>query len=177
MPCRGNVNECVCAHAHTLHNVPSSPGIEQAFKVAQVSYFCCLKTAVQLSILFTMPHLLIVIMKNIIITGVEFYCDGRQDGSQCYGALGETVVLQLMDNTSGIPRFSWKKNNTILLQWRQNRLAANTMGNRTLFNHIDRTARINNLNRGDSGEYELQTFDSNGKQTRKRTLQLSVQSK
>ncbi|KAM9741027.1 uncharacterized protein ACNS7B_012275 [Menidia menidia] len=38
------------------------------------------------------------------------YCDGRQDGAQCYGALGGSVVLQLMDNASEITRYDWKKN-------------------------------------------------------------------
>ncbi|KAI3351784.1 hypothetical protein L3Q82_020621 [Scortum barcoo] len=39
--------------------------------------------------------------------GVETSCDGRQDGAQCYGALGGTVVLQLMDSASEIFRYNW----------------------------------------------------------------------
>ncbi|XP_053179544.1 uncharacterized protein LOC128362724 [Scomber japonicus] len=35
--------------------------------------------------------------KNISTCGFESHCDGRQDGAQCYGALGGTVVIQLMD--------------------------------------------------------------------------------
>ncbi|KAI3351212.1 hypothetical protein L3Q82_005765 [Scortum barcoo] len=42
--------------------------------------------------------------------GVETSCDGRQDGAQCYGALGGTVVLQLMDSTSEIFKYTWFQN-------------------------------------------------------------------
>ncbi|XP_017282679.1 T-cell surface antigen CD2-like isoform X2 [Kryptolebias marmoratus] len=107
--------------------------------------------------------------------GVDFSCDGRQDGAQCYGALGGAVIIQLMDDALTIPRFIWKKNNTILFRWKYNKIVFNNIGNRSLFNDNSGTARTNNLNKGDSGEYELEIYNSNGKQTGKRTLQLSVQ--
>ncbi|XP_070769904.1 uncharacterized protein [Enoplosus armatus] len=77
-------------------------------------------------------------------SGVETYCDGRQDGAQCYGALGGTVVLQLMDNRSS-------------------------------FTPSDGTFRINNLSWTDGGEYTLSIFDSKGKESELRTLQLTIQ--
>ncbi|KAF1384636.1 hypothetical protein PFLUV_G00122260 [Perca fluviatilis] len=78
--------------------------------------------------------------------GVETYCDGRQNGAQCYGALGGTVVLQLMDNASEISRYT-----------------------------CNGTFRINNLSWTDGGEYELVIFDSDGKISEQRTLQLTIQ--
>lgn len=113
----------------------------------------------------------------IIIAGVEFYCDGRQDGSQCYGALGEAMVIQLVDNNTKIPRISWQKNKTVLLLWKNKKIAHNTMGNRSLFTHSSGSTRITNLIRNDSGEYKLETFDSNGKRSATRILHLFVQSK
>uniref|UniRef100_A0A4W6C0F5 Immunoglobulin V-set domain-containing protein n=1 Tax=Lates calcarifer TaxID=8187 RepID=A0A4W6C0F5_LATCA len=84
----------------------------------------------------------------------------EQDGAQCYGALGGTVVLQLMDSTSEIFRYEWSKNNkTAILQGGKNKKLINQIENRSSFS--DGTFRINNLSRNDSGEYTLQTYDSN----------------
>ncbi|XP_026186783.1 uncharacterized protein LOC113144774 [Mastacembelus armatus] len=52
-------------------------------------------------------------------------CDGRKNGAQCYGALGETVVLQLMNDTSGIFRFDCTKNKTNILRWDQTKIVYN----------------------------------------------------
>ncbi|KAF7668457.1 hypothetical protein LDENG_00011900 [Lucifuga dentata] len=50
-----------------------------------------------------------VIGLSMVLLGVshavEIYCDGRQNGTQCYGALGGTVILQLMTNTSKIHKY------------------------------------------------------------------------
>ncbi|KAF1384635.1 hypothetical protein PFLUV_G00122250 [Perca fluviatilis] len=78
--------------------------------------------------------------------GVGTYCDGRPNGTQCYGALGGTVVLQLMDSASEIFRYT-----------------------------CNGTFRINNLSWTDGGEYTLETFDSDGKISEQRTLQLTIQ--
>ncbi|MED6249042.1 hypothetical protein ATANTOWER_008577 [Ataeniobius toweri] len=45
----------------------------------------------------------------VSFAAVETYCDGRQDGAQCYGVLGGTVLIKLMDNSSEIPTFNLKK--------------------------------------------------------------------
>ncbi|XP_034740395.1 uncharacterized protein LOC117952313 isoform X6 [Etheostoma cragini] len=116
--------------------------------------------------------------------GVETYCDGRQDGAQCYGALGGTVVLQLMDNASEIFRYTWsikptnkttKTNTTTILHGRKNVTVSNLIANRSIFTPSNGTFRINNLNWTDGGEYELLTFDSDGKESEQRTLQLTIQ--
>ncbi|XP_037635491.1 uncharacterized protein LOC119493991 [Sebastes umbrosus] len=107
--------------------------------------------------------------------GVETYCDGRQDGAQCYGALGGTEVIQLMDSASEIPRYRWLKKNTAILDGRKNSILSNLTGTRFSFTPSDGTFRINKLNRTDGGEYKLETFDSEGRRSEYRTLQLTIQ--
>ncbi|XP_078116850.1 uncharacterized protein LOC144524450 isoform X3 [Sander vitreus] len=117
--------------------------------------------------------------------GVETYCDGRQDGAQCYGALGGTVVLQLMDNASEIFRYIWSTKTTIkantttttttILSWRNNMIVINAIANRSFFTPSDGTFRINNLSWTDGGEYTLQIYASDGQVSERRTLQLTIQ--
>ncbi|CAI5652031.1 unnamed protein product [Oreochromis niloticus] len=107
--------------------------------------------------------------------GVETHCDGRQDGAQCYGALGGTVDIQLMDSTSEIPRYLWLKNSLRILYVREKRILSNTIKHRSVFFPSNGTFRINNLSRNDSGDYTLQTFDSDGRMSDMRTLQLFIQ--
>ncbi|XP_067455217.1 uncharacterized protein [Thunnus thynnus] len=107
--------------------------------------------------------------------GVETHCDGRQDGAQCYGALGGTVVLQLMDNASEIFRYLWQKNKRTILHGRKDKIVYNTMTDRSVFTPSNGTFRINNLIRTDGAEYTLITFDSNGRVSGQWTLQLSIQ--
>ncbi|XP_042275552.1 T-cell surface antigen CD2-like [Thunnus maccoyii] len=108
--------------------------------------------------------------------GVQTHCDGRQDGAQCYGALGRTVVLQLMDNASEIFKYQWKKTKTTtILHGRKDKIVSNLMEDRSIFTPSNGTFKINNLIRTDGAEYTLQTFDSNGRDLGQRTLQLSIQ--
>ncbi|XP_047208996.1 uncharacterized protein LOC124860063 [Girardinichthys multiradiatus] len=109
-----------------------------------------------------------------ISTCVGPSCDGRQDETQCYGALGGAVDLMLVDNVSEIPRFNWRKNSSIILRWR-NSIVYNTKESRFLFFPSNGTVRISNLIRTDSGEYKLELNDKDGKVTGRRTLQLYVQ--
>ncbi|CAI5651992.1 unnamed protein product [Oreochromis niloticus] len=107
--------------------------------------------------------------------GVETSCDGRQDGAQCYGALGGTVDIQLMDSTTKIPKYELLKNATKILYVGNNTVISNTIAHRSLVFLSNRTFRINNLSRTDSGNYILKTFDSNGTSLGERTLQLFIQ--
>ncbi|XP_078116845.1 uncharacterized protein LOC144524448 isoform X2 [Sander vitreus] len=110
--------------------------------------------------------------------GVETYCDGRQDGAQCYEALGGTVVLQLMDNASEISKYQWSINTTtttIILDGTQKQIVFNAIANRSFFTPSNGTFRINNLSWTDGGEYTLQIFGSDGQVSERRTLQLTIQ--
>ncbi|XP_051277020.1 hemicentin-2-like [Dicentrarchus labrax] len=107
--------------------------------------------------------------------GGETYCDGRQDGAQCYGALGGTVVLQLMDSASEIFRYEWLKKTTSILRGGKNRAVFNLIADRSSFTPSDGTFRINDLSWTDGGEYTLIIFDSNGHQSVLQTLLLIIQ--
>ncbi|XP_036934154.1 uncharacterized protein LOC119008152 isoform X4 [Acanthopagrus latus] len=107
--------------------------------------------------------------------GVETYCDGRINGAQCYGALGGTVVLRLMNSISGIHGYQWVKNETDILFWRNDKLITNLLENRSSFTPSDGTFRINNLSRTDGGAYTLKSFDLKGHQLDLQILQLNIQ--
>nr|XP_020500981.1 uncharacterized protein LOC109992634 [Labrus bergylta] len=109
--------------------------------------------------------------------GVETFCDGRQNGAKCYGALGGTVVLRLMDDASKIFRSVWIFNTTTtILRWRNNMILSNLIENRSSFSPSNGTFRINDLSRNDGGEYTLVAHkDNSGSNQEKRTLQLTIQ--
>ncbi|XP_026048455.1 uncharacterized protein LOC113036343 isoform X4 [Astatotilapia calliptera] len=107
--------------------------------------------------------------------GVETYCDDRQDGAQCYGALGGTVDIQLMDSSSEISTYGLFKNSLKILAVLNNKIISNTIVHRSSFFPSNGTFRINNLSRNDSGDYTLRTFDSDGKSSGEWTLQLFIQ--
>ncbi|CAI5651994.1 unnamed protein product [Oreochromis niloticus] len=104
---------------------------------------------------------------------VETYCDGRQDGAQCYGALEGSVGIQLMDSTSELLRYQLLKNSLKILDVKNDQV--NMIGNRSIFIASNGTFRLNNLSRTDSGKYTLQTFDSDGRSSGVQTLQLFIQ--
>ncbi|XP_025767835.1 hepatocyte cell adhesion molecule-like isoform X2 [Oreochromis niloticus] len=107
--------------------------------------------------------------------GVETYCDGRQDGAQCYGALGGTVNIQLMDSTSEIPRYQLSKNSLKILDVKKKNVITKIKEQRCLIFPGNGTFRLSNLKRNDSGSYTLQTFNSDGRTSGEWTLQLFIQ--
>ncbi|CAI5652003.1 unnamed protein product [Oreochromis niloticus] len=117
----------------------------------------------------------LMIMLLGVSHGVETYCDGRQDGAQCYGALGGTVDIQLIDSTSEMPRYQLSKNTLKILDVRNNTVLSNIIQSRSFFIPSNGRFRINNLSRNDSGKYTLITFDLDGKVSSKQSLQLFIQ--
>lgn len=107
--------------------------------------------------------------------GVESYCDGRPDGAHCYGTLGGTLDIKLMDNTSKLLRFQLIKNTSVIQYWRNNSSKHNTTHERFLFYLSNGTLRIHNLSSTDSGKYKFVTFNSEGQQSAEWTLQLFIQ--
>ncbi|XP_045886786.1 T-cell surface antigen CD2-like isoform X2 [Micropterus dolomieu] len=116
----------------------------------------------------------LLLMLLRVSNGVET-CDGRQNGSQCYGALGGTVVLQLMDSASEIFRYQLLSKTTVILTGRKNQILSKLIENRSSFTPINGTFRINKLSWTDGGEYTLEIFDSNGQRSEQRTLHLTIQ--
>nr|XP_054594980.1 hepatocyte cell adhesion molecule-like isoform X2 [Nothobranchius furzeri] len=119
--------------------------------------------------------LLMMMMMMGVFQAVETFCDGRQDGAQCVGALGGAVDIQLVDNAAEIPGLYWIKDGPIIVLWRSKYNSTIIKDNRFTFIPSTGTVRINNLIRHDSGHYELGTLDSNGRFTAERTLLLSVE--
>ncbi|XP_077958307.1 hemicentin-2 [Gasterosteus aculeatus] len=113
--------------------------------------------------------------ETVSTCGVETHCDGRQNGAQCFGDLGGTLVLQLMDKASEIHKYQWSKNGTIILEGNNNKTSFNRIENRSLFTPSDGIFRINNLIKTDGGEYKLETFGSDGKSSGSRVQQLTIQ--
>ncbi|XP_047440949.1 T-cell surface antigen CD2 [Mugil cephalus] len=107
--------------------------------------------------------------------GGETYCDGRQNGTQCYGALGGTVVIRLMDNALEIFRYDVKRGSSVIFRWRNKTVVTNEIKDRSVFSPSDGTFRINDLSRNDSGQYDLIIFNSNGTKLSEQTLQLFIE--
>ncbi|XP_034400082.1 hemicentin-2-like [Cyclopterus lumpus] len=105
---------------------------------------------------------------------VVTHCDGTQDRAQCYGALGGTVVLQLMNKHSNLLRYQLLKKTHIILSVRKNISESNLIANRSFVTPKNGTFMICQLSRTDGGEYTLKTFDLNGQKSA-RTLQLTIQ--
>lgn len=117
----------------------------------------------------------VLVMLLGVCHGIEMSCDARQNGAQCYGALGGTVELRLMDSATGIHRFKWIKQSFTILLGGEKEIFSNEIENRSTFMFNNGTFRISNLNRNDDGIYELEFINSNGKLIEKQTHSLSIQ--
>ncbi|XP_034400080.1 uncharacterized protein LOC117737932 isoform X3 [Cyclopterus lumpus] len=116
----------------------------------------------------------LVVMLLGVSHGVVTHCDGTQDRAQCYGALGGTVVLQLMNKHSNLLRYQLLNKTHIILSVRKNISESNLIANRSFVTPKNGTFMICQLSRTDGGEYTLKTFDLNGQKSA-RTLQLTIQ--
>ncbi|XP_051810804.1 uncharacterized protein LOC110971905 isoform X5 [Acanthochromis polyacanthus] len=121
------------------------------------------------------PVVGLLVMLLGVSHGLETSCDGRKDGAQCYGALGGTVNLQLMDSASEIFRYIWSNKSTKILLGRKNKIISNGISVRSVFTPSNGTFRINDLSRNDIGEYKLIIYNSSLQKSGERTLHLSVQ--
>ncbi|XP_026214033.1 fasciclin-2-like isoform X2 [Anabas testudineus] len=118
---------------------------------------------------------LMVVVLLGVSHGIETYCDGRKNGAQCYGALGGTLVLQLMNDAAEYHSFDWIKNQSNLLRWRSNNSVIILPDNRLFFTPSNGTLRMNNLRRNYSGEYTLKITNENGEISARQTLHLFIQ--
>ncbi|XP_014067988.1 uncharacterized protein isoform X5 [Salmo salar] len=113
--------------------------------------------------------------------GLETSCDARQNGSQCYGALGGTVYLQLVTDATGSDVLSFYKGptgvNTEILKMKKDILVIRDTPtkDRVHFFINNGTFRLNNTRSTDSGEYLLETFNSEGKSSGIRGLKLFIE--
>ena len=82
-----------------------------------------------------------------------------------------------MDNALEIVGWELKKGSSVILRWRNKMIVTNVIKDRSQFNPSDGTFRINDLNRNDSGQYNLIYSDSNGIKLSEQTLQLFIEGK
>ncbi|XP_060935710.1 uncharacterized protein LOC133011818 [Limanda limanda] len=116
----------------------------------------------------------LLVMLLAVSHGVETKCDVRQkDGAQCYGALGGTVFLQLMDRAP--ERLAIDKNNNHIFRWKNYKIVNKSNEDKYSFTPSDGMFRISNLIRADTDEYRLIIHNSSGALLEERTLQLSIQ--
>ncbi|CAB1325234.1 unnamed protein product [Coregonus sp. 'balchen'] len=112
--------------------------------------------------------------------GLETSCDAREDGSQCYGALGGTVYLQLITNATGnVDLTFWKGTNVTkkeIVKIKNDKLVIrnSTIKDRVHFFRNNGTFRLNNTTRNDSGKYLLEIFHD-GKPISTSGLQLFIE--
>lgn len=116
----------------------------------------------------------VLLMLLQVSHGVERFCDGRQNQSQCFGALGGAVDIQLQDSVSGIRSLQWNKNQSVIYRWTKT-TGQTTKESRFFFFPSNGTVRINDLNRNESGEYKVEMHDHNGKETAQIIFKLFVQ--
>lgn len=105
------------------------------------------------------------------------HCDGRQNGAQCFGTVGESVDIQLMNNTAEITRVQLVKETSVILNWKASSTVANPTTSRNVFFPSNGTFRVYSLIQSDSGQYNVQLFSIDGKLKRNHTLHLSVKGK
>lgn len=105
---------------------------------------------------------------------VETFCDGRQAEAQCYGALGGTVLIQLMDVPEKL-RFTWLDPSKRAERWIPNQPVVKTVSEKLEFVSDLGAVRMKNLIRADGGEYTFEIHNEDGRMREHRTLQLSVQ--
>eukprot|EP00063_Salmo_salar_P093158 XP_014067993.1 PREDICTED: uncharacterized protein LOC106611884 isoform X1 [Salmo salar] len=112
---------------------------------------------------------------------LETSCDARQNGCQCYGALGGTVYLQLVTDATIYDELSFYKGSTgaeteILRMKKDIWVIRDTrIKDRVHFFINNGTFRLNNTRSTDSGEYRLETFNSEGKSSGIRGLKLFIE--
>ncbi|XP_029627176.1 uncharacterized protein LOC115205381 isoform X2 [Salmo trutta] len=113
--------------------------------------------------------------------GLETSCDARQNVSQCYGALGGTVYLQLVTDDMGYDELSFYKDptgaKTEILRSKKGIwvIRDNRIKDRVDFFINNGTFRLNNTRSTDSGEYLLEYFNSVGISSWTRGLQLFIE--
>ncbi|XP_071268202.1 uncharacterized protein [Salvelinus alpinus] len=113
--------------------------------------------------------------------GLETSCDAREDGSQCYGALGGTVYLQLVTDAMRYDELSFWKGSTgaktEIFKMKKDKVVIKDtpIKDRVHFFINNGIFRLNNTRRNDSGEYLLETFNSSGVALGTRGLQLFIE--
>ncbi|XP_054915898.1 triadin-like isoform X2 [Poeciliopsis prolifica] len=110
-----------------------------------------------------------------VCCGMESSCNARKKEVRCFGALGGTVNLRIMNKATKLSKFIWAKKRSQLFHWRSQKIVARTEDNRFSFFPHNGTVKITNLRRHDSGLYQLVVFKKGRKRKVIRTLKLFIE--
>ncbi|KAJ8015328.1 hypothetical protein DPEC_G00024980, partial [Dallia pectoralis] len=122
---------------------------------------------------------LVLLMLTGLSNATVTICDATQKSSQCLVALGGTLDIKLMNNTSGC-ELEFKKNRTegpepvFIMKNNKVSIKGPTEG-RSEFLMNNGTFRLTNLEITDAGLYFLEVYDLNGSKLRTRQIQLDIQ--
>lgn len=120
--------------------------------------------------------LVVMLLWMFYVTGaVQTHCDGRKEEALCYGPLGGTVFIQLVDNSSEVLTYEMKHGTSNIHKVKNNEAVVGIHQSKYIFVKSNGTFGIRNLSTSDSGEYSLEMFDSDGRKKDQRTLQLSLE--
>ncbi|XP_072295635.1 uncharacterized protein [Eucyclogobius newberryi] len=101
-----------------------------------------------------------LLLLHIVHTrGAEDVCDARVNQTQCYGALGGTIAIRLMDSGSTTNRCTWMKNQTVIFECRNNIVKTNAIENRSVFNESTGILQLQNLTKSDNSSYSLEFYN------------------
>ncbi|XP_008418404.1 uncharacterized protein LOC103471287 [Poecilia reticulata] len=119
--------------------------------------------------------LVLLLCMSYASAGVETCCDGRQNGTLCFGPLGGTVCVKLVDSVSESQSYQIKHTASIILKIRKNEVLLDPISNEYHLIPTNGTFSIRNLKMTHSGKYVLEIFDSDGKIKEHRTFNLSLE--
>ncbi|XP_014887015.1 uncharacterized protein LOC106946865 [Poecilia latipinna] len=119
--------------------------------------------------------LVLLLCMSCAFAGVESFCDGRQNGTLCFGPLGGTVCVKLVDSVSESQSYQIKHTASIILKIRKNEVILGPLSDKYHLILSNGTFSIGNLKMTDGGEYVLEIFDSDGKMKERRTFHLSLE--
>ncbi|XP_061541922.1 uncharacterized protein LOC133407742 isoform X2 [Phycodurus eques] len=114
----------------------------------------------------------LVVLLFTVSQGVGEPCDCRRKGAQCYGPLGQEIVLYLMDKIT--LQFTLMKEKKNVLKWREGELQIKA-SERFSFTPKDGMMKIENLIKNDTSNYTLLVYNQTGFELENRRLQLFVE--
>ncbi|KAM8848355.1 uncharacterized protein ACB058_012076 isoform 1-T1 [Synchiropus picturatus] len=106
--------------------------------------------------------------------GLEMHCDIREGGAPCYGPLGGSLIIKLMEENTNIGQWTLKKDTKTILKWKEKFTSGNDKS-RYFFGRQNGSLTIASLNTDDAGTYLLEGFNKDGKNISRRNVHIYVE--
>ncbi|KAJ8337591.1 hypothetical protein SKAU_G00365570 [Synaphobranchus kaupii] len=122
------------------------------------------------------PALLRVLLVLAAVShGTTTFCNITEGEAQCYGAVGQSVFINLTDISDKDLDWTIRFNKTDFFRYRKQK----PLPGKACQNHChllrNMTLRLDNLTKDLSGPYSFEVFDANGKSMKKRAMSLTIQ--